>query len=119
MFCIAGGVTAAAGMLLAPQREWANLLLAAYYLLGLGLAGAFFVALQYMTGAGWSAAFRRVPEAMTAVLPYGAAAIAIVLLFQPSLYSWTRHGSGAEEPFLWFKRFWLNRPFFLVRAAIY
>ncbi|MBI1788829.1 MAG: hypothetical protein HYR60_14920, partial [Acidobacteria bacterium] len=43
----------------------------------------------------------------------------IVLLFQPSLYSWTRHGSGAEEPFLWFKRFWLNRPFFLVRAAIY
>jgi hypothetical protein len=116
--CALGAAVALAGLFLAPQRTWANLLLASYYLLGLGLAGAFFVALQYITGAGWSVAFRRVPEAMTAVLPYAAGLLAAVLLFRPSLYSWTGH-AATGDPALAFKHLWLNRPFFLIRAAIY
>ncbi|MBI3682666.1 MAG: hypothetical protein HY235_20010 [Acidobacteria bacterium] len=114
---LAGAVTAAAGLLLAPQRTWANLLLACLFLLGLGLAGIFFVALQYATGAGWSVAFRRVPEAMSAVLPYGAAGLLLVLLLRPSLYSWTESLPG--DPAFWFKRLWLNYPFFLLRSAVY
>ena len=56
-----------AGAIFTPDRTWANLLVATYYLLGMGLAGLVFVALEYVTGASWSIAFRRVPEAMASV----------------------------------------------------
>jgi hypothetical protein len=111
---LAGGVVLLAGAILAPQRAWANLLLVSYFLAGIGLAGIFFVALQYACGAGWSVALRRVPESMSAVLPFGAAGLAAVFLFGASLYPWV--GSKSLQGF---QRVWLNRPFFLVRAAVY
>ena len=111
----AGAVTLIAGLFLAPQRIWPDLLLASYLLLCLGLAGAFFVALQYATGAGWSVAFRRVPEAMAAALPLGAAGIFAVLLLRPEVYPWV-HGLEHATAF---KRFWLSLPFFVARAAAY
>ncbi|HWQ55736.1 MAG TPA: hypothetical protein VN442_18765 [Bryobacteraceae bacterium] len=110
----AGGLTFLAGTVLAPERAWASLLMAGYLLTGFGLAGVVFVATQYASGAGWSTAFRRVPEAMAAILPFGAAALTAVLLAYPSLYPWTAHA-----PHPGFQQLWLNRPFFLVRAAIY
>ena len=73
------------------------------------------MALNYAVAGGWSTAFRRIPEAMAAVLPFGAAGIAAVLLFHPSLYPWAAPGFHAEG----FKHVWLSRPFFLVRAAVY
>lgn len=112
---IAGGAVAAAGVALAPERGWANLLLASFFLVSMGLAGIFFVALNYACAGGWSTAFRRIPEAMAAALPYGAAGIAAVLLFHPSLYPWTAPGFHAEG----FQHVWLSRPFFLARAAVY
>lgn len=80
-----------------------------------GLAGTFFVALQYATGAGWSVAFRRIPEAMAAALPFGAAGIFAVLLLHPAVYPWV-HGLEHATAF---KQFWLSLPFFLGRAAAY
>ena len=56
---VVGGISLLAGAILAPQRTWANLLLASYYLLALGLAGTVFVALQYVTGSSRSRAVRR------------------------------------------------------------
>ncbi len=111
----AGGAATVAAVALAPERAWSNLLVAGLFLVSLGLAGIFFVALNYATGGGWSTAFRRIPEAMAAGLPYGAAAVGIVLLFYPALYPWTSPEFHAEG----FKHLWLNRPFFLTRAAIY
>jgi hypothetical protein len=52
------------------------------------------------------------------VLPYGAALLLVVLVFRPSLYSWTSH-LGGDDPALWFRRLWLSRPFFLLRSAAY
>ncbi|HOL72045.1 MAG TPA: hypothetical protein PKW45_11420, partial [Bryobacteraceae bacterium] len=63
---LAGVVTSAAGVVLAPTRAWTALLIAGYLLATFGLAGLVFIATQYASGAGWSVAFRRVPEAMTA-----------------------------------------------------
>src|ERR1700680_2531752 len=81
VLAVVGGVTLAAGLFLVPQRTWINVLLVSYYLAGLGLGGLLLVALHYVTGARWSLPLRRVPEAMTAVLPVAAAGLAAVLLW--------------------------------------
>jgi len=112
----AGGfLVLGAGLLFAPQRAFASLLMAGYCLICLGLAGIFFVAVQYASGAAWSTAFRRVPEAMSAVLPYGAAILAVVMVFGGSLYPW----SHEHEVLTGFKAMWLNFPFFLARGILY
>jgi hypothetical protein len=114
---VAGAVTLAAGTLLAPQRTWANLLLAGNYVLGLALAGLVFVALHYVCGATWSTAFRRVPEAMAALLPWAAAPFALILAASPWLYPW--FGMHGEQPSMWFKELWFNPAFFFARSFLY
>jgi hypothetical protein len=84
-----GAATLVAGLFLAPHRIWLNLLLVSYYLLGLALAGMAWIAIQYVSGAHWSTALRRVPEAMSGVLPLGALGIICILILHPSLYPWT------------------------------
>ncbi len=108
-----GGVALLAGMLQAPERAWPNLLLASYYLLGLGLGGLVFVALQYVTGAGWGVPFRRAPEALAALVPVAALGLGLVFLARPSLYP-RAHGAGTA-----LHEAWAHRAFFLARAAVY
>lgn len=91
------------------------MLLAGWTLVGLGLAGAFFVALGYAADATWVTAFRRVPESMTRVLPWAALVLGLLFLLHRSLYPWTSGTEAAGG----FKQLWLSTPFFLVRAAIY
>jgi hypothetical protein len=114
LLTLAGAATFAAGLAIAPERAWAALLMAGFLLTGFGLAGVVFIATQYASGAGWSVAFRRVPEAMATVLPLGLCMLAAVFLGHPSIYPWTAH-----TPHPGFQRFWLERPFFLARAAVY
>jgi hypothetical protein len=118
VLAVLGGVTLAAGLFQEPQRTWINLLLVSYYLVGLGLGGLVLVALHYVTGARWSLPVRRVPEAMTSVLPIAAIGLAAVLLCRPSLYAWSEPSStgGQESPL---HHLWLNRPFFLLRSLVY
>jgi hypothetical protein len=118
VLALLGGATMAAGLLLEPQRTWTNLLLVSNFLVGLGLSGLVLVALYYVTGARWILTLRRIPEAMTTVLPLAAIGLAAVLICRPSVYSWwaTNSPNPVEPPL---RRFWLNRPFFLVRAGFY
>jgi hypothetical protein len=115
---VLGGVALAAGLSQAPERAWYNLLLVCYYLLYLGLGGLVFVALQYVSGAGWSVGLRRVPEAMAAVLPIAALGLAVVFLARPSLYPWAGSGEHAEASTP-LRHAWFKEPFFLARAAVY
>ncbi len=57
---------------------------------GLAVIGVFFVAIQYAAQAGWSAGFKRVPEAMGYWLPI-AGIIAVVLFFfaGQDIFHWT------------------------------
>ncbi|MCC7176240.1 MAG: hypothetical protein IT159_13700 [Bryobacterales bacterium] len=112
-----GVLSLLAGAALAPERAWGSLFMASYALVCLGLSGTFFIALTYACGASWAVALRRIPEAMSAVMPFGAVGVAAVLLFRPSLYPWT-HEAAAHE-LSGFKAAWLNWPFFLARAAVY
>ena len=101
----------------APARVWANVLLAGYAMAGAGLAAVFFVALSYATDATWTTVFRRVPEALSRVLPAAAVVLGVVFLAYPALYSWTH--ADEQEAMAGFKRLWLDQPFFLARAAAY
>jgi hypothetical protein len=112
-----GLATFIVGLAVAPERTWMLLLLVSVYLLSLGLAGVMFVAFQYVTGASWSVALRRVPEAMTVVLPAGGLGLLAVLFFRSSLYSWTNPAAGHTMPA--FKHWWLNLGFFRGRAIVF
>jgi hypothetical protein len=116
---VLGGAALAAGLLQSPERAWLNLLLVSYYLLSLGLGGLVFIAIQYVTGAGWSVALRRAPEAMTAVLPVAALGLGVVFLARPSLYPWAGGGAGETGTVSPLRHAWFNQPFFLARAAFY
>ncbi len=112
---LVGAVTAVAGAPLGGSRFWSAWLLVSIYLVGLGLAGVALIAFEHISGAGWSVAIRRVPEAMTAFLFWGGLGVLTVLLCRPGLYPWT----SGEHHFVGFKALWLDRPFFLARTAGY
>src|SRR5262249_37085565 len=111
---LAGMAAVAPGVLWQASLTVGSFVLGGDLLTGFGLAGIVFVAIQYACGAGWSIAFRRVPEAMSMLLPAGAVVLAIVFLLHPSAYPWT-----AVPPHHGFQELWLRRPFFLVRAFVY
>jgi hypothetical protein len=119
VFAAIGAITAVAGAVMSPERMWASWLLVAFCMLGFGLGGLCFVAMEYTTGAHWSVAIRRVPEAMAGTLPLSAALLAILFIVRPQFYAWTASGAIGSGSVLAFKQLWLSRPFFLVRAAVY
>jgi hypothetical protein len=116
---VVGLAALGAGFYFAPQRAWLDFLMASYALVCLGLAGLFFVALHYATGAGWSVAIRRVPEAMTAAVPVGAVGVLTVFLARPGIYSWYGEHFNTAEGYMGFKQTWLSHPFFVGRAVFY
>ncbi len=63
----------------ASTRFWANLLVNGYFYMGIGLLATFFMMLQYVTETGWSVVVKRVFEAVSAYLPWGAVVMLIVL----------------------------------------
>jgi hypothetical protein len=99
-----------------PPRIWANLLVASYGVLGLGLGGAVWLALFYVTGARWSEVIRPVAESLALLLPVGAVSVVLVLIQAPSLYPWI---ADAGETGSHFQALWLSRPFFLLRSFLY
>jgi hypothetical protein len=114
-----GVVALAAGSFETPERAGANVLLVSNYLVGLSLGGLVLVALHYVTGAGWSVPLRRLPEALALALPVAALGLLAVFLLQPSLYSWSGGLPAAEEEASPLRSFWLDPPFFVLRAVIY
>lgn len=114
----AGVATSVIGLFIAPDRAWSSLLVATFFLLSLGVGGAVFVALTYVTGAGWAVAFRRIPEAMARTLPFSGVAMLIVLALRMHAYGWHHHGTGDAGTF-WFKELWLTPAFWMLRAVGY
>ncbi|MFC1758600.1 hypothetical protein ACFL2H_07505 [Planctomycetota bacterium] len=111
-------VILAIGLIVSPERAWSSAFVAAFYLLTIGLGGALFVALTYVTGAGWNVAFRRVPEAMALIIPFAGAATVAVLALRIQQYGWHHHGEGGAGTF-WFKELWLTPSFWFTRSIGY
>lgn len=113
LICV-GVVLFGIGLLINPTQAWASLLMGSFLLLSLGLSGVFFIAVSYLSGAGWYTAIRRIPEATFSLVAVGSLGIGIVLVLYPSLYPWT-----AEQGYVGFKALWLDYPFFLGRGVVY
>lgn len=111
----AAAVVFAAGAWLSPERAGAGLLLANFYCVSLALSALVFVAVQNLSSAGWAVVFRRVPEAMTAYLPAGAAVTAAIALGARFIYPWA--APGAAEA-LGGKAAYLNTGMYALRAAL-
>jgi hypothetical protein len=117
---IAIGVLAlAVGFATDSKRAWANYLLNNYYFISLAIGAAFFGAIQYIAQAGWSSAFKRVPEAMAAWLPFGAVLFVILLLGVPSLYQWSDKEVVEHNHLIHLKTPYLNFPFFAIRLIVF
>jgi len=114
-----GGISLLLGFFLDSQRAWANYLLNNFYFVSLAIGAAFFIAIQYVAQAGWSAAFKRVPEAMVSYLPV--AGILFLLLFfgMHSLYHWTHEDALQTDALLQHKSPYLNTPFFFARVIFF
>ncbi len=61
-------------------RLWANLLVNSFFFMGIGLGATFYMALKYGSEAHYATVFKRVVEAVTKFLPYGAVFMLVVLL---------------------------------------
>lgn len=112
----------------AHERIFANLLLMAYYFACVCMSGAFFLAVQYVAQAGWSASILRVPQAMARVLPIAVIILLVVIglgLYTHNLYHhW--HADGLTDPnsenfdkLIAGKSAFLNVPFFMSRQVIF
>jgi len=115
---ILGGLVAVTGIVVAPERGGASVLLGVFYVLGLALAGLLFVALQNVTSAAWSVGLRRVPEAMALTMSRVALLSLAVLLLIPTLYVWSDAERVAADPLLQAKSAWLDPAFFVVRTVV-
>ena len=113
----AGLAVTAAGLALSPTRAWAAYLTAAFYFLAIALGGLVVTALFNVAKAGWSVVVKRVPEALTGYLPFGALSMLVILAGANRLYSWL--GPEAhDDPILQAKASYLNLPAFGIRMLV-
>jgi len=110
------------------ERTFANLLLMGYYFTCVCAAGTFFLALQFVAQAGWSAGLLRVPQAFAKVLPVASVILIVIIaagLFSHNLYHhWnvpgiTDHESPTYDHLIANKAGYLNAPFFIGRQIIF
>lgn len=107
------------------NRLWANVWLNAIYFTGASVIGMFFMSYNYLAQAGWSSAFKRIPEALPAYLPFmGVVVLATFLIAGHDLFHWTNPGlydttSPDYDPVIAGKQGFLNIPFYLIRVALY
>lgn len=104
---------------------FANLWVNNVYFTGLAIVGVFFVAIQYVSQAGWSAAFKRVPESFGSWLPIAGILMLVVFLFgNHDLFHWTHEYLYDEndpryDAIIAGKEGFLNYWFYLGRLVFY
>lgn len=107
------------------KRIFANLWLNAIFFTGIGVIGAFFVAVQYASQAGWSAPLIRIPLSFGYFLPItGIVMLGTFLFGNHELFHWTAEGVGNPkhpdyDAIIAGKQAFLNVPFFLIRMVVY
>ncbi|WP_163708951.1 quinol:cytochrome C oxidoreductase [Mangrovibacterium lignilyticum] len=114
-----GIVTFAIGFLTDPGRAWSNYLLNNFYFVSIAVGASFFLSIQYISQAGWSAAFKRIPEAISAYLPFAAVFFILLVFGVHSLYEWSHPEEVASDRLIQHKSVYLNLPFFAVRIIIF
>jgi len=120
MLGAAGLVGTAIGGLSDPRRTLFSYLTAMAFWLGISLGALFLVAIFHASNAKWPVVVRRMLERMAECSALFAALFLPVLFGMKELFVWTRSGLPASlARLLEEKRFYLNVPFFIARAAVY
>jgi hypothetical protein len=107
------------------KRVMANLWLCAVYFNGIALLGVFFVAVNYVAWAGWSALIKRIPETFGYFLPISGGTLLVLFIIQLvggesiNLFHWSLPGVADHDPIIKGKSGYLNVPFFLIRMVIF
>ncbi|MFV0379058.1 MAG: hypothetical protein ACK5JD_17345 [Mangrovibacterium sp.] len=114
-----GVLSFAIGFFTDPARAWANYLLNNFYFVSIAIGAAFFISIQYIAQAGWSAGFKRIPEAMAAWLPFAAGLFFVLLLGVHHLYEWSHADEVASDELIHHKSAYLNLPFFALRLVLF
>jgi hypothetical protein len=104
-------------------RFWASLLQNSVYFLLVVNASMFFICATTLAWGGWQMAFRRVPEAISAVVPViGVIALAILLSIafgsNHSIFHWTDGEHVKHDAILNYKKGFLNKNFFAVMTVL-
>jgi len=100
-------------------RTWANLLLNNYYFMSVTIGATFWMALQAITQSGWSAAFVRIPQAMSNYLVVSFGLWFFMFFGLHDLYHWSHHDAVMHDPILLHKEPYLNVPFFAIRFVAF
>ena len=86
---------------------------------GMALGCFGLVMIQYMTGGAWGMMIRRTLEAGTRTWMLCALLVLPILFGVHSLYSWAQPNIIAHDKVIQDKQFYLNVPFFWIRAVLY
>lgn len=111
-------------------RFWTNFLLTNFYFTAISVLSVAWIAINHQAKAGWSAAFKRIPEAVGTYLPVGLIGMLIMLLFSfvnfgghangfKAIYEWMNADEVAKDEVLKGKSGFLNIGFFSVRIVAY
>jgi hypothetical protein len=114
---VIGLATLAIGAFVSPLRAFSNLLVGAYFVLGLSVGGVVLLSLLAVANAGWAVVLKRVLEGFGAFLPLAAILLAATTPGLGVLYEWARP-EAHHDPLLAAKAAFLNRPFFLARMGV-
>ena len=107
------------------QRLYSNLWINVVYFLGISISAIFFVAIQYVSQAGWSAGILRVPLAIGRWLPVGSLLMLIVFaITNHDIFHWTHEylydkSDPRYDYVIDGKKAYLNLPFFLGRMVFF
>lgn len=114
---VLGAAVAIYGVIAAPERTWPNLLLDGFYIASAGISAVFFLAVTRAAGARWSASLRRVPEALSGILPIAAVLLALVVFGRNTLFPWVRPDYFAGAAPNAGNAHYLNPPWVFARMA--
>lgn len=104
-------------------RFWASLLQNSVFFLLVVNASMFFICITTLAWGGWQMSFRRVPEAISAVIPVvgvicAAILLAIVFGDNHTIYHWTDAEHVKHDEILNHKKGFLNKTFFTVVTVL-
>ena len=124
-----GAVGTAASFFQDSTRAMANYVVAFAYILGIGITGMFFSALQFATRAGWSASVRRIAEMFSESIWLIIVGFIPVILSMKELFAWydPLNWAGGHGPYTGHalhliqdkQHDFLNPQFFIARVALY
>lgn len=119
VLAVTGVVCFVLGLRTDPVTAWGSYLTGVFYFVSLSVGAGFFLAIQSITQSGWSSAFRRIPEAMMAWLPFAGVLFLLLYFGLHDLYHWSHEDAVAEDVLLAHKSPYLNTVFFFIRLVLF